>query len=101
VVDSKAAIRRVDVLLSANDPSYQATYPKDADYYITLIKELHAALRRPLQVTWVKGHQDDKQPYDKLSRDAQLNVDADRLATAQLQARHTRPIRTIDHQPNL
>jgi hypothetical protein len=48
VVDSKAAIRRVEVLLSAHDPSYQATYPKDADY-ITLIKELHVALQRPIK----------------------------------------------------
>jgi hypothetical protein len=29
---------------------------------------------------WIKGHQDDKVPYEKLSLPAQLNVDADNLA---------------------
>ena len=29
---------------------------------------------------WIRGHQDNKQPYEKLSLPAQLNCDADSLA---------------------
>lgn len=38
-----------------------------------------------VHVHWIKGHQDEKEEYDKLSLPAQLNVDADKLADQYLQ----------------
>jgi hypothetical protein len=38
------------------------------------------------EILHVKGHQDDKTPYVKLPLPAQLNCDADKLATTELRA---------------
>jgi hypothetical protein len=49
---------------------------------MTLLFHLLKEHSRPFRTDWIKGHQDDTTPYDNLSRDAQLNVDVDHLATA-------------------
>ena len=47
-----------------------------------LLVEIQDALQEMpgVNLTYVKGHQDDRAPYERLSLMAQLNVDADRLA---------------------
>jgi hypothetical protein len=47
-----------------------------------LLVDIQHALRElpGIDLTYVKGHQDDKKAYDRLPLMARLNVDADRLA---------------------
>ena len=47
----------------------------------------------------VKGHQDAKKPYEELSLEAQLNVDADRLADQYLQAHQDKNYNTAPLLP--
>ncbi|KAI2511880.1 hypothetical protein MHU86_2396 [Fragilaria crotonensis] len=48
-----------------------------------LLIEIQASLRRlpDIRLQYVKGHQDNDTPYQRLSLMSQLNVDADKLAT--------------------
>lgn len=57
-----------------------------------LLVEIQEALRElpGVDLTYIKGHQDDRVPYDRLPLMAQLNVDADRLA-AKYQNLHGAP----------
>ncbi len=55
---------------------------------LTMIRDLHHELRRPLKIQWIKSHQDDDKKYESLSPDAKINIDVDALATAQ----HSRPL---------
>jgi hypothetical protein len=57
-------------------PRYQ---PNNADV-MTLLFHLLQECHRLLKIDWIKGHQDNFHRYDKLSRDAQLNVYVDHLA---------------------
>jgi hypothetical protein len=78
LVDSTSAIKQVrQIHRRTTLPRYQ---PDNVDI-LTLLFHLFQDFRRPLRIHWVKGHQDDFTPYSELSRDAQLNVDADHLAT--------------------
>jgi hypothetical protein len=70
-------------------------FPEHSDY-ITTITDLMAELQQPVNFCWVKGHQDDGCPYDKLSREARLNVDVDELATKHY-ASQQQPMQQIDH----
>jgi hypothetical protein len=59
-----------------------------------VINEIHASLcNLPFQVafTHIKGHQDTNTAYDKLPLLAQLNIDADELATTKYQETHGQP----------
>jgi hypothetical protein len=78
-VDSTSAIKQEvrQIRRRTTLPRYQ---PDNVDI-LTLLFHLFQDFRRPLRIDWVKGHQDDFTPYSELSRDAQLNVDADHLAT--------------------
>jgi hypothetical protein len=42
---------------------------------------LNKSLCHPIRISWIKGHQDEKVDYNKLSHHAQLNMDDDSLAT--------------------
>jgi hypothetical protein len=78
LVDSSSAIKQVrDIRRQQTLPRYQ---PDNADV-LTMLFHLLQECRRPLKIDWIKGHQDDFIPYDELSRDAQLNVEVDALAT--------------------
>lgn len=44
---------------------------------MTIIIECKSELNCHIQISWIKGHQDEKCAYDKLSLRARLNVDAD------------------------
>jgi hypothetical protein len=96
VVDSKSAIVKVKLYSGKED---NHPYPDNSDY-ISLIRELQRELRRPIKSIWVKGHQDDSQDYTALSPRAQLNVDADLLATQYYSKGKNRPIHSIPHLPN-
>jgi hypothetical protein len=47
-------------------------------------KELQECAPKYRRNSWVRGHQEDTTPYHKLPLEAQLNVDADKLATAEI-----------------
>ncbi|KAI2501468.1 hypothetical protein MHU86_12983 [Fragilaria crotonensis] len=84
IVDSKIAINRV--IFTVRKDSRPTKQPDNVDY-LSVIRALYRELRRPIKIQWIKSHQDDKTSYDKLSSDAKLNIDVDKLATHQ----HTRP----------
>ena len=94
--DSTSAISKVRMFSTNGKPRH---FPENSDY-VMVIQALLCELKRPIMPTWVKGHQDDDKPYNKLPREARLNVDVDELAT-----NHTthhmkaKPMRRIDHIP--
>ena len=64
---------------------------------MTAIRELTMSLRNRIKSQWIKGHQDDRTPYENLSRDAKLNVDADNLATQHQAGKRFLPKEAIPH----
>jgi hypothetical protein len=60
---------------------------------------LTKSLCRPIQISWIKGHHDEKEDYNKLSCHAQLNVDAESLATGQRHQPLPQSSPHIDHLP--
>jgi hypothetical protein len=81
LTDSSAAISRVEFICTWRSKYNRKTKaPEDHDY-MTAMWELSHSLRRSIKTKGIKGHQDDRTPYEKLSSNAKLNVDADNLAT--------------------
>lgn len=79
LTDSKAAISKVTFIIRSSKRPRQ--YPDNIDFH-TAIRELHQSLGgRRLKIKWVRGHQDDRIPYEELSPEAKLNVDSDALAS--------------------
>ncbi len=52
-----------------------------------------------MKIDWVKGHQDDKTPYDDLPRDAQLNIEVDHLATSYRESNKSQTRPKLAHCP--
>lgn len=81
LADSQFAINRRATLVTLKDYRPSTTQPDNCDY-LSLIKDLFRELRQRLQAQWIKSHQDSSTPaYEKLSADAKLSVDTDKLAT--------------------
>ena len=84
--DNEALVQRIRELQKYTQEQW---YPQvygwgDAD----IINEIFIAIKQlniPFSIFHVKGHQDDKKSYKELPRPAQLNVQADQLATIALQ----------------
>jgi hypothetical protein len=70
--------------------------PPDSDL-LTLISALMSEIRRSIHMTWVKGHQDQIKAYSQLSKEAQLNMSADFLATRYRLRGKLKPTPHIDH----
>ena len=49
---------------------------------MAFIGKLKKELCQPIKISWIKGHQDDNNAYDKLTRHTKQNIDVDHLATA-------------------
>ena len=96
LVDSKIAIQRVTFTVSKDHRSN--TQPDNLDY-LSVIKDLHRELRRPLKIQWIKGHQDNQTEYAKLPADTKLNIDVDKLATDFHQRPRSKPAPTTAHIP--
>ena len=94
LTDSKAAISRVEFITRKSNRISKA--PEDNDY-MTAIRELSKSLGRKITTQWIKGHQDEITPYEKLSRAAKLNVDVDNLATAHQEGTINLPRESIPH----
>ena len=66
--------------------AYSGFYPNstlEADWDVLReIKEALKAFDKRFEIQWVKGHQDEKKPWDELSDAAKANCHADRLANA-------------------
>jgi hypothetical protein len=74
--DNQGLLTRITKRQHYSDNYATATLAADWD----LIEQLHSSITEyitPPQFTHVKGHQDTTKAYEKLSLDAQLNVDAD------------------------
>jgi hypothetical protein len=76
-------VKKVNKLLLFRLAPTQAALHSEYDVLITihkLLKNLHS----PHTISHVKGHQDDQVPYNELPLSAQLNCNADVLATNEL-----------------
>jgi ribonuclease HI len=79
LTDSKAAISKVTFIIQSS--SRPRRYPDNIDLD-TAIRELHQSLGgRKMKIKWVRGHQDDRTPYEELPSEAKLNIDSDSLAS--------------------
>lgn len=96
IVDSQIAINRVIFTIRKD---YRPTKQPDNTDYLSVIRELHHELRRPIRIQWIKSHQDHKTAYAKLSPDAKLNIDVDKLATQQHNRPRSKPAPTTAHIP--
>mmetsp|Transcript_22898 Transcript_22898/g.34712 ORF Transcript_22898/g.34712 Transcript_22898/m.34712 type:complete len:275 (+) Transcript_22898:443-1267(+) len=63
------------------DLQHHYTMEPDWDLIINIRSILSIPHFNSLKFYWIKAHQDDKNPYDRLSLPAQLNVDADALCS--------------------
>ena len=98
LTDSKAAISKVTFIIQSS--SRPRRYPDNIDLD-TAIRELHQSLGgRKMKIKWVRGHQDDRTPYEELPSEAKLNIDSDSLASDHYwSGRGQKPIETIPHFP--
>ena len=96
LVDSTAAIKQVKT--ARRYKRICRRQPDNVDV-ISLIKDLSKELGRPMKIDWVKGHQDDNKPYDELPRDAQLNIDVDKLATEYRDSKQSQTKPLLEHCP--
>jgi ribonuclease HI len=97
LTDSKAAISKVKIYTTGSKRHQPPSkYPDHSDYVKTIM-ELCKELKCNITPHWIKGHQDDDVEYDKLSRDAKLNVDLDQLATHHRTKAISKPMRHIEH----
>ena len=83
VCDNEAMVRRANEAKPVFNEHPNSTMDSEWD----LLAEIWVTMRQleDKTLSWIKGHQDDKQPYEKLSLPAQLNVDADKIADQYIQ----------------
>jgi hypothetical protein len=93
--DSKSAISRFHKFCGRGHRS--SRMPHDADL-LSIISSCRRQLRRPFTPIWVRAHQDNSMPYDKLPLAARLNIDADFLATRYREHGRLRASAMIDHR---
>ena len=94
-MDSRIAINCVTFTVSKDHR--QRKQPDNSDP-LSVTKEVHKELKRPLKTQWIKAHQDERKEYEELSAEAKLNVDIDGLATATHKQR-PKPTPTPEHIP--
>ena len=94
ITDSKAAISKVTVVTRV---SHQLRRAPDNSDYLMVIRSLRRELGKPIETTWVKGHQDGETSYDDLSDSAKHNVDVDAMATWYRDNLPSAPIRNKEH----
>ena len=97
IVDSTAAISKVSITIGKGPPPCKQ--PNKVDL-LAFIAQLTKELRRPIKISWVKGHQDKHTPYEQLSRLSKLNVDVDILATNHRLHEKSQSSPNIDHLPS-
>lgn len=98
-VDNTSILRRIYRLRRRKYHTVNSTLLPDWDVVSQILDTL-THLPDNYRFSWVKGHQDRHTPYDKLSLQAQLNVDSDRLAAAHYTDYPT-PIRTVPIFPTV
>jgi hypothetical protein len=82
-VDSQAAISKVSINIQ---PGAKPCCQPDEFNLLAFLSILKNERLHPLKITWIKkGNQDKTTDYDKLSHHAQMNVNADSLATQHFQ----------------
>jgi hypothetical protein len=72
--------------------------PYDSDLLL-MIRSLLIEIRHHVSFKWVKGHQDSLLSYNKLPMNAQLNIDADFLATRNRQRGRLKFSCHVEHHP--
>ena len=93
--DSKSAISRYHKFCGRGRRSTRM--PHDADL-LSIISSCRRQLRRPFTPIWVRAHQDELMPYDKLPLAARLNIDADFQATRYREHGRLRASSKLDHR---
>ena len=79
VVDSTAVISKVEMAMRLGARPW--SQPNNVDF-LSMISALYKELRRPINITWVKGHQDlDTTKSKNLSRNALNNTAVNKVAT--------------------
>lgn len=78
--DNKSMVNRSNENRRVPDAKPNSTLESEWD----VLAEIWTTLKMfpEWNITWIKGHQDDNTPYNRLELPAQLNVDADALADA-------------------
>ena len=94
IVDSTAAISKVQMVTRKGALPHRQ--PSNIDF-LSIIAELFQEIRRPISITWVKGHQDSDSGTRQLSRDACNNIAVDALATKHRIDRRLPPRQLIPH----
>ena len=97
IADSRIALHRVTIVTRKD---YAPPRQPDNVDYVSVIQDLFMELRRPMQIQWIKAHQDSDTPYNMLHPEAKLNVDCDHLATKQHDNRKSIPMRDTPHLPS-
>ena len=70
--------------------------PSNLDF-LTLIADITKEIRRPISITWVKGHQDEGKRKTPLSRDALNNIAVNALATRHRKEHRLAPRQHVPH----
>ena len=94
LADSRVAIDRVTFVTRKD---HSPTKQQDNVDYASVIQDLYKEVRRPIQAKWVKSHQDSGTKYEKLSDEAKLTVDADKLASHFHEKPNAKPMRSTSH----
>jgi hypothetical protein len=98
--DNESLVQETEWSRTWSEPSDSLKPEYDLLRGITEIrKELQACAAKYRRNGWVRGHQEDTTPYHKLPLEAQLNVDADKLATAEI-ANHKKKDRLLHTNTN-
>ena len=84
VVDSQVLIRRVEQAFGSTYDNPSVTLKAEWDVVQQIVGSTESFLHQPTY-KWIKGHQDDHTAYDRLPYLAQINCDADALATSYYQ----------------
>jgi hypothetical protein len=80
-VDNQSVIQRIQTLAKKKIATPTETLLPDWDVVQEAANTINQLGLEQYELKWVKSHQDVGKPYNDLPREAQLNCDADRLAT--------------------
>ena len=88
--DSKSAVKKIEKILKW--PNYFIGRDAAESDILYCIKFVANRFHGHIEIEWIKGHQDQNHTRSELSIEAQMNVEADRLATKALLTASPRPI---------
>ena len=94
VCDNKGLVTTITTLQSYPKVFPNTTMEAEWDCIAQILQSYHKLGMLSPTIDHIKGHQDEREPYETLPLLAQLNCDADAFATKYLQDHPTTPHRT-------